>query len=320
MQRAALLMVISCGLLAAAQDCTQTVPMNALDQKTGRAVTLLSSDVFQARMGTMTVPITAIKPVKERRILVLVDQSGSMAPKNNLGSHQKEALQITEDTLAELLTDLPGGVSVAYGFFNDKMVFTEGFFSDSRQLQQAIADTRQKLQKPGSGGTALFDALQQAMLRFGTPHSGDVIVLLSDGGENKSKSTERESVKEFRRSGLRLTLLLVNQHSSEWAEPYVSTVIGLAEETGGAISTIDINDPSWTTKKDAAANQTALRRFWTEEVLSGYVLQVQVPSSLKKPRKWKVQVNTGTDAQLKHVTLQYPEKLEPCPVSTAAVH
>lgn len=311
-----------CGFAAglAAQDCTQNLPFNAFDQKTGNTVTALRPELLQARLGGLAVRITGISPVEHRRVLVLVDKSGSMAPKNNLGTHQKETLEVTENTLAELLKELPHGVSVAYGFFNDKTVFTEGFFRDPKELQQAIAVTREKLQKPDQGGTALFDALHQAILRFETPQPGDVIVLLSDGGENKSKLTEGEFEKEMRRSGVRLALLFLNQHSTDYAEPYVGTIISLAEDTGGAISSLDINDRSWTDKKDVAANREAIRKFWTEEVLGGYTLQVQVPANFKKAKKWKVQLNAGTDAQLKHVTLQYPVKLEPCPVATAAAH
>ena len=319
MRSALLLLLVLANCPAHAQECTQILPFNALDQKTGNIVSL-RPELLQARLGGLAVRITGIAPVEHRRVLVLVDKSGSMAPKNSLGSHQKETLEVTENTLAELLKELPNGVSVAYGFFNDKTVFTEGFFRDPEELQQAIAATREKLRKPDQGGTALFDALHQAILRFETPQPGDVIVLLSDGGENKSRLTEGEFEKEMRRSGVRLALLFLNQHSTENSEPFVGTIISLAEDTGGAVSSLDINDRSWADKKDVAANREAIRKFWTAEVLGGYTLQVQVPANFKKAKKWKVQLNAGTDAQLKHVTLKYPVKLEPCPVKTAEAH
>lgn len=322
MRRIVLVIGILCGFaaVAAAEDCEQILPFNALDQKTGNIVASLRPELLQARLGGLAVRITGIAPVERRRVLVLVDKSGSMAPKNGVGSHQKETLEVTENTLTELLKELPHGVSVAYGFFNDKTVFTEGFFRDPKELQQAVAATREKLPKPDQGGTALFDALHQAILRFETPQPGDVIVLLSDGGENRSRLTEREFEKEMRRSGVRLALLFLNQHSTDYAEPFVQTIISLAEDTGGAISSLDISDRSWANKKEVAANREAIRKFWTTEVLGGYTLQVQVPGSLKKPRKWKVQANVEGDPRLKHATLQYPEKLNPCPVNTAAAH
>jgi von Willebrand factor type A domain len=320
MRPALLLLLVLANCPAHAQDCTQILPFNALDQKTGNTVTSLRPESLQARMGDLAVRIIGIVPVEHRRVLVLVDKSGSMAPKNNLGSHQKEVLEATENTLMELLKELPQGVSVAYGFFNNKTVFTEGFFRDFKELQPAIADTRQKLLKPDYGGTALFDALHQAILRFETPQPGDVIVLVSDGGENKSKLAEGEFEKEMRRSGLRLALLFVNQHSSDYEEPFVRTIIGLAEDTGGGIGMLDVDDPSWVDKRKVAETRAAIRKFWTAEVLGGYGLQVQVPANLKKAKKWKVQFNAGTDAQLKHVTLKYPVKVEPCPVKTAEVH
>jgi hypothetical protein len=303
-----------------AQDCTQTLPLNVVDQQTGNAVTPLQLEAFHARMGEVAIRITAISPVERRRVLVLVDTSGSMAPKNNVGSHQKEALEVTEQTLTELLKELPRGVSIAYGLFNDKAVFTEGFFSDFKQLQQAIAETRQKLEKQDEGGTALFDALQQATGRFETPQPGDTIVLLSDGGENKSKTTEGKFEKEMRRSGVRVALLFVNQRSTDYAAPFVPTIIELAHETGGAVGIIDISDMSWASKKEGSSNREALRRFWTQQILNGYLMQVQTPATLVKPRKWKLTIGAKNNAELKHVTIQYPAKLAPCAVSKAAVH
>ncbi|HET9838883.1 MAG TPA: vWA domain-containing protein [Candidatus Angelobacter sp.] len=312
--------LFGCAPAVPAQDCTQTVPFNVVDEKTGVAVVSLRPEMFQARLGEMAIPIASVQAVEKRRILLLVDESGSMERTNKLGSHQKEALQVTEDALTQMLAQLPGGLSVSYGVFNDKAAFADGFFTDPKQLQQAIAETRQKLPKLGRGGTALFDALLQAAARFDTPQVGDAILLLSDGGENRSKATEGKFEKEFRRSGLRLALLWVNQHENEYVEPLIPTVTNLARATGGAVGTIDINDASWITAKDSAANRLALRKFWTEEVLSGYALKVQVPASFSKPKKWKVQLNGVADRELKHVALQYPEKLAPCPVSTAAVH
>ena len=308
------------GFAAAAQDCTQIFPLNILDQKTGNAVGLPRRDVLQARMGDTAIPITGLERAEKRRVLVLVDQSGSMATENSLGQYQKEALAAVEETMDELASQLPAGTSMAYGFFNDQWVFMPEFLSDPGPLREAIAETRKQLPKPGKGSTSLFDALHQAMLQFGTPRPGDTIILFTDTGENKSKLHPAEVEKELRRSGLRLVLLLLEQHVISEQAPYLDIFLSLAEDTGGAIGTVNTLDRSWLAKKDSEANREALRKFWTQEALNGYLLQVQVPAALRKPKKWSLRINPANDPSLKHVSLKYPGRLTPCPVSTAVVH
>jgi VWA domain-containing protein len=309
-----------CAALGAAQDCTQTLPINVLDRKTGNAVTWLKPESLLARMGDSAVRIMAVGPVEHRRVLVLMDQSASMAPKDAVGTFQKEALEAVEDTMGELLQQLPAGTSVAYGFFNDTWVFTPEFLSDPTRLHDAIAETKSQLPKAGKGETSLFDALHEAMLRLGTPNAGDTIVVMTDTGENKSKLYPGKVEKELRESGIRLVLLLVQQHLPVELVPYQDTMTSLAENSGGAVETIDTADRSWLTRKNSEANREALRKFWTQEVMGGYLLRVQTAAGVAKPHKWSVRINQTASPELKGAVIRYPAKLAPCPVSTAAVH
>src|SRR6476660_3744955 len=248
MRSALLLLLVLANCRAHAQDCTQTLPLNLLDPKTGNALMSLTPESLQARMGESAVRITGIAPAKKRRVLVLVDESGSM-----VGTPQKKAVQVVEETIGELLAHLPDGTSVVYGFFSDISVFTPEFFSDPERLRQAIAEARTQMPTTGKGGTPLFDALHQAMLRFGTPQPGDTIVVLTDAGENASKLQPGKVGKEIRGSGLRLVLLLAKLPvpiPAEEIRPDGDTLISIAHDTGGAIGTINSIDRSWHNSKD----------------------------------------------------------------------
>lgn len=307
---------------AVAQDCTQKVPVNVLDQKTGVAITLLQPSIFQARAGKVTVPIKGLVQVERRRIVVLEDESESMAAHNTPGEYQKDAMEATDKTFSSLLSQLPSGVSVAYGFFNDKAVFTDGFFQDPHQLEEAIANAKRQLNKPGTGDTALFDSLREAVRLLQTPQVGDTIVLVTDGGENKSKLSTAELERELYTTGVRLILVLVKHPHPESPEEidYANWLPGLATKTGGTTAVIDITNRSWQDPKAATLNRAVLREFWIQQVLSGYIMEVQVPADSPKARKWSLRLNTTESPRLKQTILQYPEKLPPCPVSTAAVH
>lgn len=265
---------------AAAQDCTQTVPVNVLDEKTGVAITSLQSGMFQASAGKVTVPIKGLVQVERRRIVILEDESESMAANNTPGEYQKDAMEATDETFNSLLSQLPLGVSVAYGFFNDKAVFTDGFFQDSHKLEEAIANAKRQLKKPGTGDTALFDSLREAVRLFQTPQVGDTIVVVTDGGENKSKLGNVELETELHASGVRLVLVLVKHPHPESPEEseYVDWLPRLATRTGGTTAVIDITNRSWRDPKDVTLNRAALREFWIQQVLSGYIMEVQVPA------------------------------------------
>lgn len=307
---------------AAAQDCTQKVPVNVLDQKTGVAITSLQPGIFQAAAGKVTVPIKGLVQVERRRIVILEDESESMAVNNTPGEYQKNAMEATDKTFSSLLSQLPSGVSVAYGFFNDKAVFTDGFFQDSHKLEEAIASAKRQLKKPGTGDTALFDSLREAVRLFQTPQAGDTIVVVTDGGENKSKLGNVELETELRTSGVRLILVLVKHPHPESPQEieYAGWLPVLATKTGGTTAVIDITNRSWQDPKDVTLNRAVLREFWIQQVLSGYIMEVQVPADSPKARKWSLRVNRTESPRLKQAILQYPEKLSSCPVSTAAVH
>jgi len=318
------LCIVFCALIrvAAAQDCTQKVPVNVLDQKTGVAITSLQPGIFQASAGKVTVTIKGLVQVERRRIVILEDESESMAAHNTPGEYQKDAMEATDKTFSSLLSQIPSGMSIAYGFFNDKAVFTDGFFRDPHKLEDAIVNAKRELKKPGTGDTALFDSLREAVRLFQTPQAGDTIVLVTDGGENKSKSGSIELEKELSASGVRLVLVLVKHLYPESPEEieYAKWLPVLATKTGGTTAVIDITNRSWRDPKDVTLNSAVLKEFWIQQVLSGYIMEVQVPADSPKARKWSLRLNKTEGPRLKQTSLQYPEKLPPCPISTAAVH
>src|ERR1051326_3140238 len=99
------------GFLALAQpmfagDCTRTLTINVLDQKTGMSVAV-DPAALRARVGEVEFSITRLEKVQHRRVLVLVDESTSMAHNNGSGTFQKDALDAVDETLGKLLEELP---------------------------------------------------------------------------------------------------------------------------------------------------------------------------------------------------------------------
>jgi len=307
---------------AVAQDCTQTVPVRVVDRDTGAPIEDLTREMVTARMGETPLAISAPTRIRASRIFVLIDESGSMEGAKPF-SRQREALRSLKQTLSILMAQLPPGVSIQFGLFNEKWAFTDTFISDPRELQKAIAEVKARFGKGPYGHTAIYDSLHEALRRFGAPQLGDSILLLTDGDDNISKLGAKKLEQEFRAANARLLTLMVYQPHvildviPEEEEFGRDAVQDLLEKTGGSTLGIDPKSPAWADPKNKLRTAEMVRRFWNERVLSTDVIQVQVPGTLTKEAKWTLSVNREADARLKHAVVIYPTRLSPCPVATA---
>ncbi|HKF20148.1 MAG TPA: vWA domain-containing protein [Candidatus Angelobacter sp.] len=304
---------------AAAQDCTQTVPVVLADRETGVRIGPLTTEMVKASMGEAPLPISGTTRITAGRILVLIDESGSMSETRD--PYKGRALTTVKLTLNDLVAALPPGISIEFGLFNKQWAFSDGFASDPTELRKNLAETIVRFGKRGEGRTALRDALHHALLRFGTPQPGDSLLLLTDGGDNTSMLATRDLEHDFRVAHVRLLIIMVDESSPapeelmdhDWVEE-------LAKNTGGTYLTVDATNQSWGDKKDHLRNVAMIRRFWNDRVLGTDGIQVLVPSSLTKETKWKLSVNRDADPRLKHAAIIYPDRLSPCPVATPAAH
>src|SRR5262249_22394803 len=124
-------------VFAGGQGSIHKVPVNVLNRNR-IAIASVQPEACQSRIQKYIIPIRAVEHVAYRRILVMVDESGSMAPSNDFGSCLGQAMQNVKETLTQLLSELPAGSSGAYGLFNKKMLLTDGFISDPQELTRAI--------------------------------------------------------------------------------------------------------------------------------------------------------------------------------------
>jgi hypothetical protein len=154
---------------------------------------------------------------------------------------------------------------------------------------------------------SLFDSLHQAIAVFGPHQPGDTILLLTDGHDNQSKRNLNDMKKEFAASGTRLLVVIrpkftprgvfrdLQQHARE---ENLSLKI-LSSSTGGAYTSY--------------RNHRFLEFAW-----AGYLLGIQAPATLNKPKEWKVRIRNSNGKIDKNILLYSPWQLTPCaPVTTA---
>jgi hypothetical protein len=276
-----------------------------------------------AKMGETPLLISAPGRIRAGRIVVLIDESGSMAGIGRSGSPlshvQRDAVLAVKQTLSDLISKLPPGVSIEYGLFNEKWALTDTFLSEPGELQKAIAEVKARFGKAPRGRTAIYDSLHEALKRLGAPQTGDSILLLTDGGDNSSKLTAKKLEREFHAGKARLlTMMVYGTQVSPAEESGRDSVQELVLKTGGSTLAINPETPAWVDPKNNLRTAEVVRRFWNERVLSSDLIQVQVPGTLSKEAKWKLTVNREVDARLKNAIVIYPPWLSPCPVATSA--
>lgn len=305
-------------LTAAAQNCEVSVPATVVDAKSGTFVPSITPGMLHARVKKDFIPVTAADRIKSFRVLLLVDASGSMAfDVGGFPSYKKRTGEAIRKALDQEFPQLPAGVQVGFGVFNQRVAFGNEFTSDSARLHTLITETNARLKKLGEGRTALFDALHQSLDQFGSIQPGDTVLMLTDGGDNKSEVSDKAVEREFAQKGARIFVLLVKDTPStpeEVAGPGI--MYEVAERTGGAVYAIRAGLPLWDDKEKALPEKRDLDQFWSEQVLSAYLLRFTIPA-VRKEQKWLLSIDPAANGR-KKMAAGYPSRVGPCPLTAAA--
>jgi hypothetical protein len=282
-----------------AQNCTTYVLIEPFNTKTGHGIDGLKAESFQALMGNASLPVVSATQDFNNRVLVLTESSGS--------ADNKEVSMLVR-AIADKARKAPTGRPIAFGAFAEEAVIGKEFLTDPQKRSSAIDEVLAQAARLPGKYVSLFDSLHQAIAVFGPHQPGDTILVLTDGHDNKSKRNLHDMEREFAASGTRLLVVIrpkfaptgvyadFRQHARE---ENLSLKI-LSSRTGGAYT--------------GFKNDRFLEFAW-----AGYLLGIQAPAALDKPKDWKLQVKNSTGKADKNVVLYSPWQLTPCgPVTTAA--
>jgi hypothetical protein len=229
------------------------------------------------------------------RIVLLVDISGSMASDN--GSEWGTSLFLS----GFAFDAIPENSRVAFGTFTDEAHFSD--FEERDAIGQrllALKDIRPR------GRTALYSAIEKAVSLLNPPNPGDAIFIVSDGGDDAGKVSEKSVQEELVKSGIHVFVFLVehvwkttDERQGELSLP------DLAKMTGGSSIQPQPGSPWF---KDKSAMEATLKTIRTQ-VQNPYWLDLQLRTALPKPARLKI---TSTR---KGLEFAYPHYLEPCSAS-----
>ena len=244
------------------------------------------------------------------RVILLVDTSGSMQAR----------IDATIDVTEGVLLALPENIETGLAFFAEDEIPVVPLTGNRKELVTQLEALRRS-SKSYRGKTALWSALNESTRMFKTPHIGDAIYLVSDGGENKSVETERNVIASLERAGIRLFAFVLASNSVRGRSAEELTgpaeVERLVSATGGtAIVTSEPDGPyparvSFLGKNGEATHLGESLLAQLAQLLKFYRVEITLPEMVDKSRDWKLRVSKNGLSQ-GGLRLTYPVTLWPC--------
>ena len=282
-----LLLLLLCSF-ACGQTCTSYVVVAAIDHTTGEEISNLKPTDLFASSGSTPVPIVSLQSQFNNRVLVLLEADGAA---------DNDKLADITDAITDLARKAPEGKPLEFGIYSDRAIFSGSFNPDPKQRTTEINDV---IELGGSLGkhVGLFDALHEALARFGPHRPGDTILLVADPFDDRSHHSQSSVEKELLASGTRLAVMLrqpLSRVSRDfmWSTHRAEKAFfeDLTAKTGGMY----------------VEYRPHLFRFpW-----KGYMAGVKLPEDAHL-HKWKLRFSQQAAGENSRTTLFYPQQLTPC--------
>jgi hypothetical protein len=274
----------------------------------------LTKDNFQINYrGQSLVPRNAAYSEGPRRVIVLLDVSGSMN-QPGYSAKWKLARLAADDLIAVLPPRSKAGLITFAGTNKTQAWLSADHTSIMDWLHNDEAGSLDHLK----GKTALYDAIQSALEQLQPTEPGDAIFVITDGGENASNTRRTQIRGSLRGAGVRLFTLLVPPGTTyDPAELAGSKELAaLSNESGGFVETLG-DEPVVRIIGEKLTQQLRVQMARLALQISAfYTVTVELPDNPEKPRKWDVSL-VDSGKRRKDAWVGYPHELGPCEERTA---
>jgi hypothetical protein len=282
-----------------AQTCpSATISLNVLTRD-GSVVRGLLPNHFAVDLNGRRAKIETFElDSAPRRVILVVDTSGSM--RRNYGGGWRVGLQLA----AYAINTIPADASVAFVTFNDKA--DNPVFGDRQQAASRLSGLGEaSLERR----TSLFDTVQRSLMALTPPRFGDLIYLVTDGGDNYSKITLTQLTPELARRGTRIFVVLAENPGERTEEDQRGRELmsELVRNTGGYLLPARFRAVG----PKERAELLALAPIIQAEISSVYRLRLSSPEPITKTASVKVRY-TGPNKSIGKGFLFYPRKVGPC--------
>ncbi len=318
-------LLLACGFLSAAQTAptqlTRSLLVNVLDRN-GNAVRDLTKDDFRVKVnGHPAALLDAHYSLAPRRIVVLLDMSGSMAGE----TEKNKKWRIARESVEDFLTETPAEVQVALVTFSSKihdiLDFSQGRSSIIEWLKRGPSQ-----RSDIKGTTPFFDAAAAAAKLLEPALPGDSIYAITDGGDNSSRISKTAVKQRLLQSQIRLFVFLFAEPTpTEEERSGVESVMELARDTGGFVFGVSGHPstggasflPSWSFEYDYDEHTRERIRLYMQalniQVNGFYTLHLDALLQPGKAGKVSLNIVDGKGIARKDVAFTYSTLLPPQP-------
>ena len=281
----------------APQPERRTFAVSVLD-KDGKAIHGLTAANFRGAFRGQPVKIlSATEDSSPRRIAIPIDRSASMRMDPDL-------VEFIWATVHRMIESSAPPHKLVLLTFSDSLAQHSELTEDRAALLRGLEkaqDTRVR------GSTALFDALARTSKAFAPARPSDAIVVLSDGLENASGRGNWAAERNLAALGIRVYFVWPLRPRDTRHPPLVLTIakqdmIRLGDVTGGLLLELQEYRP-----EDAAPVVARI----SDALCTGYLIEVQFPAAIDKPREWKLELVDAEQKPLKDHRVAYPRLLVP---------
>jgi hypothetical protein len=305
--------ILTCAFLPGSQPAPQqpstSLLVNVLDRN-GNAVRDLTKDNFRIKVnGHPAALIDSQYSLAPRRIVMLLDMSGSMAGE----TEKNKKWPIAREAVEDLLVETPADVQIALLTFSSQVHDVFGFSQD-RQAMLAWLKRGTSQRSDIKGTTAFYDATIQAAKLLESTRPGDAIYAITDGGDNHSDVSAINTEKLLLQSGVRLFLFLFAE-PNPFEQERVDSVLELAHRTGGFVFGVSGRrglhafDFDYDDNKNARERIKLYTRALNVQINGFYTLQLETLPPSRKLGKVSLEIVDGSGKVRKDVAWTYPRAL-----------
>jgi hypothetical protein len=312
---------LASAVLASAQSAqnrtVSSLLVNVLDRD-GNAIRDLTKDDFRVKVNGHPVPLLDLHyTVAPRRIVVLLDMSGSMKGVTEKSTKWNLARLVLDDLLAETASEVPIALFVFSSQVDNVFNFSEGRPSITKWLGRD--------QRPDSkGSTAFYDALAAAARLLEPVRPGDAIYAITDGGENHSQISRSAAKQRLVQAQIRFFAFLFSEPAmTDEERSGVESVEEFARDTGGFVFGVSArpslaSDPSvefrthpfvYDDDKSTRDRINLCTRALNVQIQGFYHLQLDSPPAVRKSSRTSLEIVDASGKVRKGLTWMYQRAL-----------
>jgi hypothetical protein len=308
-------------LLAQEATCHEKLIPAFVTDKDGIPLRTLSSTDFKLESRGIPMSIVSWKPDGRRhRVVILLDVSNSM--KGPPGSGFWNVVMTFAQHAANIESD-----NAQFGLllFSDRVVEVEGLSKGNYTIRNRVEEISKDptFAKRGTeGGTSIYDALKAGFQLLENPTSADSLLVITDGGDEGSKTKPKEILNLLSGSMVRVFSILVVPEIPLGSGKVIKgdrpeEFIDFVQQSGGTVfGPIDIERAGF----GSPTKSLESRRVMSEQLVQFYrgmlqndVLTLQISSEIPKAESLRLSLSDSVMRQWKHARVFYPHEIGPCP-------